>query len=193
MDALKELNEPSVLDRDVLAFVLIPANTYGPRKDLIDKLQGLTPNELLGNPFLTHGLNDIGYDPIITKIQDIHLSNDQEDRVKLIFVPAYLNGNDGVFNTPYYDLLIGMDLTVFPSYYEPWGYTPVESLAFSIPSITSDLAGFGIWAKQFSKSILDGIEVIHRTDSNHTESALSVAQVIKKFSELSEKDMVIIP
>ena len=61
------------------------------------------------------------------------------DKVKVIFVPSYLNGTDGVFNLPYYDLLIGLDLTIFPSYYEPWGYTPMESLAFSIPTLTTSV------------------------------------------------------
>ena len=49
---------------------------------------------------------------------------------------------------PYYDLLVGMDLTAFPSYYEPWGYTPLESLAFKVPTITTTLAGFGLWVKE---------------------------------------------
>ncbi|MCU4174620.1 alpha-glucan family phosphorylase [Carboxylicivirga sp. N1Y90] len=192
MDALKELNEPNVIDRDVVAFVLIPANTYGPRKDLIDKLENPDNNDVLENPFLTHGLNDIGYDPIINKIQDIHLNNEQADRVKLIFVPAYLNNDDGIFDIPYYDVLIGMDLTVFPSYYEPWGYTPVESLAFQIPTITTSLAGFGLWAKQFSKGINDGVEVLHRNDDNHMEVAHGVSEVIQKFIHLSDDDIKIV-
>jgi glycogen phosphorylase/synthase len=68
--------------------------------------------------------------------------------VNVIFAPCYLNGNDGIFNMPYYDLLIGMDITVFPSYYEPWGYTPMESIAFRVPTITSNLTGYGLWIKE---------------------------------------------
>ena len=55
-----------------------------------------------------------------------------------------MDGKDGIFNMTYYDLLIGMDATVYPSYYEPWGYTPLESIAFGIPTVTTDLAGFGL-------------------------------------------------
>lgn len=182
MDALKYLNEEASQGcSQLVAFVLIPANTYGPRKDLIEKMAHPDSTTHLDNPFLTHGLNDLGYDPILNKIQDIHLNNEQADKVKLIFVPSYLNGNDGIFNMHYYDLLIGMDLTVFPSYYEPWGYTPVESLAFHVPTITTNLAGFGVWAKQFSKGIEEGIEVLTRTDSNYGETAHEIAAVIKTF------------
>ena len=81
------------------------------------------------------------YDPILERIKQNGLTNQPEDKVKVIFVPSYLNGDDGIFNMPYYDLLIGFDLTVFPSYYEPWGYTPLESLAFHVPTVTTNLAG----------------------------------------------------
>jgi glycogen phosphorylase/synthase len=181
MDALKCINdEPCDKCAEVVAFVLIPANSYGPRKDLIEKLKNPSANIHLDNRFLTHGLNDLGYDPIINKIQDIHLNNDLSDRVKLIFVPTYLNGADGIFNMSYYDILIGMDLTVFPSYYEPWGYTPVESIAFGVPTITTNLAGFGIYAKKYAKSILDGVEVITRNDTNQGETAIQIARIIKQ-------------
>jgi phosphorylase/glycogen(starch) synthase len=193
MDALKYLNEETSQGcHELVAFVLIPANTYGPRKDLIEKLNHPEMDINLDNPFLTHGLNDLGYDPIINKIQDIHLNNDKDDKVKLIFVPSYLNGNDGIFNMHYYDILIGMDLTVFPSYYEPWGYTPVESMAFSIPTITTTLAGFGLYARQFSKGIDDGIEVIMRNDNNQYETSHEIARVIKQYCGKSEDQIRII-
>lgn len=73
-----------------------------------------------------------------------------------------MNGDDGVFDMPYYDLLIGMDLTIFPSYYEPWGYTPLESLAFKVPTITTTLAGFGVWVKEHYNMDHPGIEIIRR-------------------------------
>ena len=192
LDALKELNDRENLTREVLFFVLIPANTYGPRKDLMERLQKGGYTGALPNPFLTHGLNDLGYDPIINKIQEIHLNNEPAEKVKLIFAPSYLNGDDGIFNIPYYDLLIGMDLTVFPSYYEPWGYTPLESIAFGIPTITSSLAGFGIWAHQFSKSITDGVEVLHRNDTNQQAVALEIARVIRLYAEKSQDEVMAI-
>lgn len=184
LDALKLVNEHHSVDREVICFVLIPANSYGPRKDLIDRLNNPKEGEPLSNSFLTHGLNDIGYDPIINRLQEIHIHNNKEDKVKLIFVPSYLNGDDGVFNLPYYDLLIGMDLTIFPSYYEPWGYTPLESIAFGIPTITTTLAGFGIWAQKFSKSIADGVAVVPRSDHNYSEATELIAGVIAKVGKM---------
>ncbi len=189
LDSLKHLNEDENYKRETIVFVLIPANNYGARKDLIDKLNGQS-NQKLDNPFLTHGLNDLGYDPIINKIQDIHLNNDVDDTVKLIFVPAYLKGDDGVFNLPYYDILIGMDLTVFPSYYEPWGYTPLESLAFYIPTITTTLAGFGIWGQQYSAGISDGLGIIERNDHNMAEVSRNISNTIQEYLLKSENEIL---
>ncbi len=191
LDSLKYLNDTDCYDRETIAFILIPANHYGARKDLVSKLQGENSQEL-DNPFLTHGLNDLGYDPIINKLQEIHLNNDQEENVKLIFVPSYLNGDDGIFNIPYYDLIIGMDLTIFPSYYEPWGYTPLESLAFAIPSITTTLAGFGLWAQQYTQGIEDGVSVVQRTDYNNEDASKAIADIIIKFSGKSPVEIELI-
>ena len=66
----------------------------------------------------------------------------EDDKVKLIFLPCYLTGDDGIINKTYYDVVLGNDLCIYPSYYEPWGYTPLEAVAFKVPCITTDLAGF---------------------------------------------------
>lgn len=111
-------------------------------------------------------------------------------RVTVICIPYYLNGHslpnkrelqplDGL---TYYDLLIGMDITVFPSYYEPWGYTPLESIAFHVPTITTDVAGFGAWAKsEGAYELKDGVAVIHRTDSNFDEVVTNIARNVQQF------------
>jgi phosphorylase/glycogen(starch) synthase len=191
LDVLRKLNEEGKNQREILAFVLIPANTYGPRKDLITRLAKGDGGEPLPNPFLTHGLNDIGYDPIINKIQEIHLSNEASERVKLIFVPSYLNGDDGIFNIPYYDVLIGMDLAIFPSYYEPWGYTPQESVAYGVPAVTTSLSGFGLWASRHSKGVEEGVEVVTRTDENYYDVVDKITHIIEIFSEKNEDDISI--
>jgi glycosyltransferase involved in cell wall biosynthesis len=109
-------------------------------------------------------------------------------------VPSYLNGNDGIFNLSYYDLLIGLDLSVFPSYYEPWGYTPHESIAFSIPTITTSLSGFGVWAQKQGekKGMDDGIEVIHRDDDNQAEVAEEISSIIYDFSLKSVEQVTLL-
>ncbi|MBR1427153.1 MAG: glycogen/starch synthase [Paludibacteraceae bacterium] len=111
-------------------------------------------------------------------------------RVSVIFVPYYLDGNDPVFHRSYYDLLIGMDVTAFPSYYEPWGYTPLESIAFHVPTITTSLAGFGAWADKMqpipSDLYAEGVRpvtVIRRNDSNTRQVEDEIAEAIFRFAE----------
>ena len=91
-------------------------------------------------------------------------------------MPCYLNGDDGIFNMTYYDLLAGLDAAVFPSYYEPWGYTPLESSAFAVPTITTDLAGFGQWVLDNFGVDSDkyGVKVVHRDDSTYAETVQAI-------------------
>jgi glycogen synthase len=110
----------------------------------------------------------------------------RKGRVSAIFVPYYLDGHDPLFGKTYYDLLIGMDVTVFPSYYEPWGYTPLESCAFHVPTITTSLAGFGVWAAQQKDQY--GVIVIDRNDSNFDEVASHIADDLLRFDRLSKED-----
>ena len=110
--------------------------------------------------------------------------------VHVIFVPTYLNGNDGVLNLPYYDLLIGLDLTIFPSYYEPWGYTPLESMAFHVPTITTSLSGYGAWCEEQGCTTIDkGVAVIARNDSNYQEVVNSIVETIKTYLAMKPKQI----
>lgn len=91
----------------------------------------------------------------------------------------------------YYELLIGQDLAIYPSYYEPWGYTPLESAAFKVPTITSDLAGFGIWVnsvvKDTDSDLLNGVHVIHRDDSNYFQAAQDIALTVEEWVAMDEE------
>ncbi|MFA5737361.1 MAG: glycosyltransferase [Bacteroidales bacterium] len=131
-------------DRQVLAFFMVPAGHRGPRKNFDDL-------------YTTHYLNDPDNDPSIKMFRETGLLNSSENRVKVFFIPCYLDGNDGFVNMTYYELLAGLDLSVFPSYYEPWGYTPLESLAFRVPTVTTSLAGFGLWVDKQYKEAHPGI------------------------------------
>ncbi len=110
----------------------------------------------------------------------------RKGRVSAVFVPYYLDGHDPLFGKTYYDLLIGMDVTVFPSYYEPWGYTPLESCAFHVPTITTSLAGFGVWASQQKDQY--GVIVIDRNDSNFEVVAEHIAEDLLRFDRLSKEE-----
>ncbi len=108
--------------------------------------------------------------------------------VHVVFVPTYLNGNDGVLNLPYYDLLIGLDLTIFPSYYEPWGYTPLESMAFHVPTITTSLSGYGVWCEEQGCTTIDkGVAVIYRNDSNTNDVIMHIVNTIEYYLSLTPK------
>ena len=109
----------------------------------------------------------------------------RKGKVSAVFVPYYLDGQDPLFGKTYYDLLIGMDITVFPSYYEPWGYTPLESCAFHVPTITTSLAGFGEWAARQKEK--GGVIVIERNDSNFNEVAEQIADKLLQFDRLSKE------
>ncbi|MBA4322462.1 MAG: alpha-glucan family phosphorylase, partial [Odoribacter sp.] len=118
IDALGELKKKEKIEKECVAFILIPAYHRGPRQDVADFLndKGPMPGS---DKYLTHSLHYPANDPVLQRIYLNDLNNSQDTKVKIIFVPSYLNGDDGIFNMPYFDLLIGLDLTVFPSYYEP--------------------------------------------------------------------------
>ncbi len=186
--SLAALKNNPELKKEVIAFILIPANQIGPRKDLMDYLESgsRAPSD---DRVLTHFLHDREYDPIVQKLQAAGLNNEDDDRVKVIFAPCYLNGNDGIFNLPYYDVLLGMDITVFPSYYEPWGYTPMESIAFRIPTITTNLTGYGLWIREHFKGEKLSIDIFERDDDNYREVADLTAEKLALFSGLDDKEI----
>jgi phosphorylase/glycogen(starch) synthase len=184
LDSLKKLQESDALDRPLLAYFLIPANHYGARKELQAALnEGKSCD--CGLNYITHYLHDPEWDPILQNISKKNLANNKNSKVKVIFVPSYLNGDDGIFNLPYYDLLIGCDQTVFASYYEPWGYTPLESLAFHVPTITTSLAGFGVWMNNEAKTAADGVAVIERNDQNDSQVSEAIKDEILRNYKLT--------
>lgn len=182
IDALAALNNEKGLNRTIIGYITVPANHMGPSEALNARLNNPDFNAPTEAQYLTHGLHDVDHDQVINKAKAAGLLNRPEDKVKLIFVPSYLNGADGIFNFHYYELLIGFDLSVFPSYYEPWGYTPLESLAFHIPTITTSLAGFGLWIRERKADHEPGAWVIERTDSNGNEVTRKISKIILDFA-----------
>ena len=174
--------------RKVVALVLVPAWMKSPRADLVESLHATKPHRLF-DPVITHHLHNQDSDPIYNRINALGFHNEPEDKVTLIDVPCYLNGNDGIFNMTYYDLLAGLDAAVFPSYYEPWGYTPLESAAFGVPTITTDLAGFGQWVLDRFGDDSDryGVKVLHRTDGNYDETVRAIAMSMMNLYVMSDK------
>jgi len=185
IDALAELNKKK-MKRKLIAFITIPANQAGPRQDVISRMEERSFGKV-EQPYLSHYLFDEDKDPSIQRFRDRGLNNTKEDMVTVIFVPAYLDGRDGIFNLPYYDTLIGFDVSVFPSYYEPWGYTPLESIAFNIPTITTSLAGFGAWVNEGHEVKHKGVIVTERTDHNDAEVVNDIRDTMESFLLMDKK------
>lgn len=190
IEAMNRVRNSGKLQREVVAFLMVPAWVRDARADLKEVIEkDIKTTAPLQMPFITHWLNQMEQDKILNYISYAKFTNNASEKLKIIFVPCYLDGHDGIFNKPYYDLLIGMDATVYPSYYEPWGYTPLESVAFGIPTITTNLAGFGLWAEKSlsGKDINEGVAVIQRTDFNYFDVADNIAASILSLMEKGTK------
>ena len=188
LESLRMTTEDEKIQKEVVAFVLVPGWNIGARKDLQKKLQDPNICHASYRKNITHEIYNYMDDSILHAMRTFHFENNKDQKVKVILVPSYLNGDDGIFNKSYYDLLIGMDLTVFASYYEPWGYTPLESAAFGIPTITTDLAGFGLWCSEQPVDITNGVAVIHRDDRNYYNVAESIKDNIAQIAAMDKKE-----
>lgn len=196
LESLNRLTRDKDLEKPVLAFINVPGWVGDAREDLRQRLDSGKEYDIpLECPFITHWLHNMSHDQVLDMLKYMNMTNAADSKVKVVFVPCYLDGRDGIVNEHYYDLLIGMDLSVYPSYYEPWGYTPLESIAFKVPTITTDLAGFGLWVNTVVghySELTDGVKVIHRTDYNYSEVADTIKDTIAEFSTLSALDIDII-
>ena len=193
VEAMNRLLRNRDLKKKVVAFIEVPGWVGEPRKDLQERLASKktfdTPLEV---PQITHWLHNMSHDNVLSMMKYYDMHNRKDENVKVIFLPCYLDGKDGIVNMTYYDIVLGNDLCVYPSYYEPWGYTPLEAVAFKVPCITTDLAGFGLWAnKVFGHvgEIVDGVKVIHRTDYNYSEVADAIKDTVAEFSAMSQKQI----
>ena len=193
IEAMNRLLRDRNLKKQVLAFIEVPGWVGEPRKDLVERMNsGKKFDTPLEVPLITHWLHNMSHDNVMGMLKFLDMWNRPEDRVKLIFLPCYLTGDDGVLNMTYYDLVLGNDLCIYPSYYEPWGYTPLEAVAFKVPCITTDLAGFGQWAKSINhgeSEIIDGVKVIHRTDYNYSEVADNIKDTVSLFSSMANEEV----
>jgi hypothetical protein len=201
MEALAQLNarmktlaqaEEELVSQKVLALIEVPCWTKEPRQDLLARLNGTDKSEGgLHTPMITHDLHNLNEDRILCLIKQLGLWNTKNDAVKVILVPCYLEGADGIFNMPYYDLLTANDLCLYPSYYEPWGYTPLESCAFKAPCITTDLSGFGQWVNDvlgYQGELSDGVKVIHRDDDNYFDVSREMCEASEAMMRMPLKD-----
>lgn len=193
IESMNRLLRDKDLKKKVLAFIEVPGWVGEPRQDLRERLdsgkQFDTPLEV---PQVTHWLHEMSHDNVLGMMKFYDMHNRKDENVKVIFLPCYLDGKDGILNMTYYDIVLGNDLCIYPSYYEPWGYTPLEAIAFKVPCITTDLAGFGQWVNSevgHEGEIKDGVKVIHRTDYNYSEVADAIKDTVAEFSAMTKKQV----
>ena len=114
-------------------------------------------------PVITHNMTDDASDLVLQHIRRTQLFNNRSDRVKVIFHPEFLNSTSPLLPIGYDDFVRGCHLGVFPSYYEPWGYTPAECTVMGIPSVTTNLSGFGCFIQEHVADPMSyGIYIVDR-------------------------------
>ena len=193
IESMNRLLRDKDLKKKVLAFIEVPGWVGEPRQDLIERLaSGKKFDTPLEVPQVTHWLHEMSHDNVLGMMKFYDMHNRKDENVKVIFLPCYLDGRDGILNMTYYDIVLGNDLCIYPSYYEPWGYTPLEAIAFKVPCITTDLAGFGQWVNStvgHEGQLMDGVKVIHRTDYNYSEVADAIKDTVAEFSAMTKKQV----
>lgn len=181
LDSMVRMEETLPENSEAVAFILVPGWVKEPSGSLLMTLD-FEGQDASAPDFLTHRLYNEDSDMVCCRIRQLH-EQGKLNRLNVIYVPSYLDGNDGVVNIAYYDLLPALDLTVFASYYEPWGYTPLESVAFGVPTVTTDKAGFGQWVLDNFKNGLRncGVFVLPREDNNYAESVDKIAKASAEY------------
>ena len=171
---------------DIVALIAVPGWVQRPRGGLVYGLGESSRFTMpMISPFFTHWIGDLRSNLLIAALGERRKL--WGENIFPIYLPAYLDGKDGILGLTYYDLLPGTDLTAFPSYYEPWGYTPLESIAFGVPTITTDKAGFGKWARAHleKNDLSEGVLVVPRDDENFSEASDLIAQTITRYGSYS--------
>ena len=136
-------------------------------------------------------VHKLGILSIKKSIISAKLNNDEQDCVKIVDYPIYLSGADGLLNLEYYEAMQGSHLGIFPSYYEPWGYTPLEAGALGVSSVTTDLAGFGrYFCTECAQSDTPGIFVLKRLNKSDDDVVNQLVDVMFKFTELSKENRI---
>ncbi|PRD28487.1 UNVERIFIED_CONTAM: GlyS [Trichonephila clavipes] len=128
-------------------------------------------------PICSHNMIDDANDPVLSHIRRCCLFNNREDRVKVLFHPEFLSSTNPLFSMDYEEFVRGCHIGVFPSYYEPWGYTPAECTVMGIPSITTNLSGFGCFiAEHVADPMSYGTYIVDRRFKSPEESVQQLAQ-----------------
>jgi glycogen phosphorylase/synthase len=189
IDALGKLNREGNLKKPIVAMIALPANQAGPRRELMERIRTKNYDRPGTGKLITHTLFDRDVDPVVQKLKENELTNREEDMVKVVFAPCYLNGYDGIFNMSYYELLPGFDLSVYPVYYESWGIATLLSMAFRVPTITTSLSGLGRYLKDRFENQAKAFTILERSDENGQDVVGQISERIISQSALDQKSL----
>lgn len=184
LSSLKEMQNNKNID--IVFFILVPANVYGKREDLFNKIS-TGSDEIFEDKILTHALHEQEFDPILRGIKKYNFQNTANDRVKIIYSPAFLDGNDGIYDIPYNEIIYEFDNAIFTSYDSDWGYSSVEALAAGVPVIMSDLFGYGNWVLQNNMSDDKCIRILERQHGNGQLQHF-ISNIFEECAKLSESE-----
>ena len=176
IDALGEVNRRP--GRQVVAYLFVPAGNSGVLHELAERLATPLLSDASPLGISTHTLFDAEHDAIAQCCAAAGLTNARGSRVKIVHVPVYVTAADPVMGLSYEAAAQGADLAVFPSFYEAWGYTPQETLALGVPTVTTDCAGFGLWARERGLGPADGVHVLRRSGRTFDEARGDLAALV---------------
>jgi len=142
-------------------------------------------------PIVTHNMVNDSDDPVLNQIRRCQLFNHPSDRVKIIFHPEFLNSASPILPMDYDDFVRGTHLGVFSSYYEPWGYTPAECTVMGVPSITTNLSGFGCYMEELIENATDyGIYIVDRRMKGVDDSVNQLSDFMFEFTKRSKRQRI---
>ncbi len=144
-------------------------------------------------PYITtHNLKDDDNDDILNELRRLKMFNSPKDRVKVVYHPEFINSTNPLFGIDYGDFVRGCHLGIFPSYYEPWGYTPLECIARGVATVTSDLSGFGNYVSgQETGGVDHGVQVLRRDSRSEEQVIEDLANHLLEFVKLSRRYRII--
>jgi glycogen(starch) synthase len=140
---------------------------------------------------VTHDLVDDAGDEVLQQLRYLDLVNRAEDPVKVVYHPDFIAPSSPLFGMDYDDFVRGCHLGIFPSFYEPWGYTPLECVARGVPAVTSDLSGFGTYVRECVESPEQrGVYVLGRNHRSFDDAAAELAELLLGFCRMDRRERI---
>src|SRR5262249_22193017 len=138
--------------------------------------------------YVTHDMVYDQEDPVLKHIRHRWFFNAADDPVKMVFHPEFVSATSPILGLDYEQFVRGCHMGVFPSYYEPWGYTPMECVALGVPSVTSDLSGFGAYVNHhITKNTSEGVYVLDRAHQGFDQAAEALSEHLLNFCKLNRR------